>query len=127
MEQERWTTIQVSKFLTDPATGLIGEALVNPADKAKMLEIAQAVVEKAAKLTAACITASVLQSGAGIGKEKPVALNIDGTTYYQTKGLKEAVERYLQQYLEGRYRRFIRLLHVEDAPTIGAAIAGLSE
>lgn len=127
MEQERWTTIQVSKFLTDPATGLIGEALVNPADRARMLEIAQAVVEKAAKLTAACITASVLQSGAGIGKEKPVALNIDGTTYYQTKGLKEAVERYLQRYLEGRYRRFIRLLHVEDAPTIGAAIAGLSE
>ena len=126
LAQPQWTTIQLSKFLADPKGSSIGEVLATGKDRAVMSDLSRAVVEKAAKLTACGITATVLQSGAGTSPERPVALNIDGTTYYQTKGLKEACERYLQHFLQEKRARYVRMLRVEDAPTIGAAIAGLS-
>lgn len=80
---------------------------------------------RTAKLTAINIVAAVIKSGAGTDPEHPICINIDGTTYYKSVGFKEMVETYLLEMLGKRNIAYM-LLHVDDAPIIGAAIGGLS-
>ncbi len=85
-----------------------------------------AVIIRAAKLTAANLAATVIKSGAGTDPRKPVCINADGTTFYKTEYLKKYTEYYLHTYLQLEHKRYYRFVRIDDSPTIGAAIAGLS-
>jgi hexokinase len=85
----------------------------------------RAVVDRAALLTAVNILAAVVKSGAGHDPAHPVCINIDGSTYYKTEGLADRVQNYLSEMLKNR-NLHIRCIQVEDAPIVGAAIAGLT-
>jgi hexokinase len=85
--------------------------------------IMKAVIERAAKLAAVNITATVIKA-VGENYEGPVCINIDGSAYYKTAGLREYTENYLKKMLGIRNIRYA-LVHSEMAPMIGAAIAGL--
>lgn len=85
----------------------------------------RAVVDRAALLTAVNILAAIVKSGVGRDPAHPVCINIDGSTYYKTSGLADRVQRYLSEMLRQR-NLHIRCIQVEDAPIVGAAIAGLT-
>jgi hexokinase len=83
------------------------------------------VIERAALLAAVNVAAAVLRSGAGLSSRHPVCINIDGSTYYKTFGLRSRMERHLQDLLGGRGVHF-QPVRIPDSPLIGAAVAGLT-
>ncbi len=105
--------------------GVLGSEAFTDGDRDIMKTVFGAVVERAALLTAVNIMAAVVKSGAGQDSERPVCINIDGSTYYKTFGLADRVQEYLGRLLDARGLH-IRCVHIEDAPVVGAAIAGLT-
>ncbi len=92
-------------------------------DASALSDIFPEYVKRSAKLTATSLAASVLKSN--YGTEKPVLINVDGTTYYKTKYLKEFTEKYLNEILSF-YGRSAVFIGTENAPVIGSAIGALS-
>lgn len=121
------STIHIDNLTADNGRdiGLLGSEVFTDADREIMKTVFGAVVERAALLTAVNILAAVVKSGAGQDPQRPVCVNIDGSTYYKTYGLANKVQAHLASMLKGRGLH-IRCVHVEDAPVVGAAIAGLT-
>ena len=86
-------------------------------------KIINAIYRRAAKLTAISIAAAVIRSASS--GDKAVCVNIDGSTYYKSIGFREMVEEFLSQIL-GTRKIAYKLIHVDNAPVIGAAIGGLA-
>jgi hexokinase len=99
---------------------------LNDADRRIIMELGETVFCRAAGLVAANVSAAVLRSGAGRDKLHPVCINIDGSTYYKTRSVffKSRVEQGLREILGGRGVHF-ETISVDDAPMVGAAVAGL--
>jgi hexokinase len=55
-----------------------------------------------------------------------VCINADGTTYYKTENLARYTEQYVTEFLQRKHHRYVRFVNIDDSPTIGAAVAGLS-
>ncbi len=98
----------------------------NKSDAVSLWMIIDALIARSAKLTAANLAATILKSGAGTDPRSPVCINADGTTFYKTEYLKKYTEYYLHTHLQLGRRRYYRFVHIDDSPTLGAAIAGLS-
>ncbi len=105
--------------------GVLGSEAFTDADREVMRTIFNAQVERAALFTAINILAAVIKSGAGQDPERPVCVNIDGSTYYYTHQLADKVQAHLEKML-GERGLHIRCIQVDDAPVVGAAIAGLT-
>lgn len=105
--------------------GALGSDEYSEADREIMRTVFKAVVDRAALLTAVNICAAVVKGGAGSDPEQPVCVNIDGSTYYYTFQMPEKVEAYLAPMLKKRGLH-IRSIQIDDAPVVGAAIAGLT-
>jgi hexokinase len=84
-----------------------------------------AVINRAALFAAVNISAAVLKSGGGRSPLHPVCVNVDGSTYYKTEGLRPRAEEYLRHILLSKGISY-RLIRVDDSPLIGAAVAGLT-
>ncbi len=121
------STIHIDNLAADNGRDIdvLGSAVFTDADREIMKTVFSAVVDRAALFTAVNILAAVVKSGAGQDPARPVCINIDGSTYYKTYGLADQVQRYLEEMLRVRGLH-IRCIHVEDAPVVGAAIAGLT-
>ena len=106
----------------------LAAALVNGVDedRATLALLIERMIERAGMLAAMSLTATVLKSGQGLKPEAPVCITAEGTTFYRLKGLKTKTEYYLERYLTERHRRFWKLVEVENATLIGAAVAGLT-
>ncbi len=83
------------------------------------------VIERAGKLTAVNLAATVIQSQAGTDPRHPVCINADGTTYYKTHNLQKYTQWYLHEFLEKKIGRYYEFVSIDQSPIIGAAIAGL--
>jgi hexokinase len=96
-------------------------------DRRTALVLCQAVYLRAALLTAVNIAAAVIRTGAGHDPLHPVAINMDGSTYHRTAAVSFAsrVQGHLRALLEPRGIHY-ELITVEEAPMIGAAVAGLT-
>ena len=98
----------------------------NEEDAAALYRILKAVIERAGKLTAINLTATVLRSGEGMNPRYPVVINADGTTFYKTAFLEFYTRLYLDEILEKKHGRYYEIVRIDNSPTLGAAIAGLS-
>ncbi|MEA2067880.1 MAG: hexokinase, partial [Verrucomicrobiota bacterium] len=105
--------------------GVLGSEAFTDADRETMKTVFSAVVDRAALLTAVNILAAVVKGGEGKDPTRPVCINIDGSTYYKTHQLAGKVQEHLAALL-GERGLHIRCIQVEDAPVVGAAIAGLT-
>ena len=76
-------------------------------------------------MTALNISAAVLKSIDMRSSQQPVCINIDGSTYYKSVGFSGMTEEYLKEFL-GKRGILYKLMHIEDAPLLGAAVAGLT-
>ena len=95
-------------------------------DRRALLAICEPVFARAARLAAANIAAAVIRCGEGRDPLHPVCVTIDGSTYYRTRTgfFKSRVEQGLRDILGARGIHF-ETTFVEDAPVVGAAVAGL--
>ncbi len=120
-------TITMDRFLHSPndRKNIITRCCADDEDAVLAFRLLDGVIERAAKLTAVNLAATVIQSQAGKDPRHPVCINIDGTTYYRTHNLKKYVEWYLHEYLEKEIGRYYEFVTIEQSPILGAAIAGL--
>jgi len=120
-------TIALGRFLENPfePDHLLNGSFRRETDRLRSYLLLQAVVERAAKLSAVNLSATVLQEGGGQNPTRPTAICADGTTLYKTKDLLFLTRSYLQEYLVRRRRRYIEILYRDRAPLIGTAVAGL--
>jgi hexokinase len=124
------TTKDISEFMSGPeaADNLLGKALADTSsnDVATAYCLADALIERAAKLTAANLSSAALKSGKGQNPCRPVCIVAEGTTFYHLKSLRQKVEYYLKQYLVDQKGIAYEIVSVDNATLLGAAIAGLT-
>ena len=107
--------------------GALGAMPFNDGDRRAVMALGKPVFERAAKLAACNICAAVIQTGGGTDPLHPVCVTIDGSTYYRTKAvnLKSLVEQHVRDIL-GPRGLYADLIQIDEAPVIGAAVAGLT-
>lgn len=123
------TTKDVSEFLLRPesADNVLGRALAGAErDVTAVYYLVDALIERAAKLTATNLSSAAIQSGKGHNPCRPVCIVAEGTTFYHLKGLRPKVEYYLKQYLVQHKNIYYEIVSVDNATLLGAAIAGLT-
>jgi hexokinase len=121
------STIHIDNLLAGNGrdTGVLESEAFSNDDRDIMKTVFAAVVDRVALLTAVNILATVIKSGAGRDPESPVCVNIYGSTYYKTYQLADKVQAHLGAMLKV-HGLHVRCIHVDDAPVVGAAIAGLT-
>ncbi len=127
---ETLDTKEIGDYMLDPESGDTPLANVlergSKNDAQTAYHIIDRLIERAAKLSAVALSSVVIQSGKGKDPLHPVCITADGSTFYGLKSLKERVQFYMADFLrecKGHYYEFVK---VENAPLIGAAIAGLT-
>jgi hexokinase len=124
------TTKDISSFLTRPEgrDNPISAALTGATDDdvITLYHIADSLIERSAKLTAANLSSAALKSGKGRNPARPICIVAEGTTFYKLKSLRSKVEFYLKQYLVDKKHVYYEITNIDNATLIGAAIAGLT-
>ncbi len=122
-------TKQVNDFLSAPheegtLAGLLKDA--ENRDGITLYYLLEAMVERSARLVSAILCGMVMKNPPAADPRAPVCISADGSTFFKLKGLKARVECNLRQLLTGEYNRYFEFVSIENAPLIGAAIAGLT-
>lgn len=94
-------------------------------DAGKCTEIINTLIERAAKLVAANLSAVVLRTGKGLSISKPLLITVEGTTFYKMHNLRLKFEGFFNGFLTGERKRYVEFAEVPDSGLIGAALAGL--
>jgi hexokinase len=110
---------EVSRFLAD-GTGPMAERCATDRDRAVLHTVIDRLVERAAKLTAAAVSAVMEEAGMEIGPDKPAVIAAEGTTFHKLCSFRERFERYLRQ--TGKQ---YRLVSADNATLLGAGLAVL--
>jgi hexokinase len=121
------TSEEVNKFVCsiDLPANTLSAVFLSKEDKAAASEIINAMIARAAKLTAASLAAVILKSYKGKSAEKPVLMTIEGTTFYKLLNFQVMFEAYLQGFFSGENRRFYEIVEVPNSSLIGAGIAAI--
>ena len=121
-------TKDVSVFLAHPLgqTDPLSQACDQESDHVTLYYLLDALLERAAKFTAANLCSAVLKSGKGLNPCRPVGIVAEGTTFYKLTSLRPRVEYHLRQYLTEQRGLHWEILNLDNATLIGAAIAGLT-
>ncbi len=113
----------VIDFLEAPETGgTIAHFCREPQDRAVGLQIAHAVIDRAARLICANLSAVLQFSGAG--REAPVCVGIEGEAF-SFAPLREALDTHLQAFTKNTLGLSVRLYQQAEMSTIGAAALAL--
>jgi hexokinase len=83
-----------------------------------------AFVDRSARLATALIAAAVIKSGKGKNPASPVCVVCEGTTFEKTHNLKPRVLAYIDEALAKQRHIYAEIVMLENAITMGAAIAG---
>lgn len=102
------------------------DAAFSEEDREAVVRLCTPVYERAAVLTAVNIASAILKTGEGKDPERPVCVNVDGSTYHRTRTaqFRNLVQYELKDLLEPRGIAY-ELVRVDESPVIGAAVAGL--
>ena len=124
------TLIEMDKFLhapynTDCALGKLVSTTGTDEDADKIFQILDAIVERAARYSAAILTACAIQTGAGKTSTKPICILCDGTTFHKTYMVKARVSAYLDEVLTRQNGIYWKIVSCDNDITLGAAISGL--
>ncbi len=124
------STKEVSDFLSEPEgkSNPLAQALADAPhqDTAMLYYLIDALLERAAKMTAANLSSAAIKCEKGRDPSRPVCIVAEGTTFYHLMSLRQKVEYYLKQYLVDGQGVYYHIATVENATLIGAAIAGLT-
>lgn len=96
------------------------------ADRILVKQLCAPVYARAAVLTAINLASAILKTGEGKDPQRPVCVNVDGSTYYKTltADFQNRVQQELAALLNPRGISY-DLIKVDESPVIGAAVAGL--
>lgn len=117
----------MDQYLRNPEdhSSLLG-ALVPASTKEDMEtfeQILKDVIARSAAIVSALLSASILKSGKGTEENKPICVVANGSTFWKTFGLYEAVCKNLEANLSGDFKRCYKIIKVEDDITLGSCAA----
>ena len=95
----------------------------NDADSCRL--IIETLIDRAARLVAASMSAVILKCGKGRFPGKPVLITVEGTTFYKLHNFRSRFEMYLNEFLTGDRKRYVEFTEVGQSGLIGAALAAL--
>jgi hexokinase len=126
-EMGELTSEEVNNFVCriDLPANTLSTVLLSKEDKESATEIINALITRAAKLTAASLAAVILKTGKGKSADKPVLMTIEGTTFYKMNNFQVMFEAFLQGFFSGENRRFYEIVEVPNSSLIGAGIAAI--
>ena len=116
-------TRDVSDFLSDNSESKLHHSAVTAEDKAKMTQIFEKVIRRAANLTALqiyCLALKCSDSGS------QVCVTVEGTTFYKLPGLRSQTIEFLNFYLTKADITY-KMMNVDDAVMKGCAAIGLQQ
>lgn len=120
------STVHVSHYLNNPfEEGPFLREAFNGDDRRIVYHLFHGVVERAAVLTAINLAAVAVKTGAGTDPLHPICINADGSTFHKVGGFQSLVEARLRRLLEPLGICW-EIIHMDEAPFIGAAVAGLT-
>ncbi len=118
---------EISRFLKQAhGDGLLAGFCQNEVDRETLYHLIDNLEERAARLVIVNFAAILEQLGAGKNPLAPVAITVDGSTYFKSPLLKSKVEYYVMDYLEKELGLYIELIPSDNSNLVGAAIAALT-
>ena len=116
----------LNEFIDAPfGPGVLSQCCANEIDRQHVYFIIDAIFERAARLVAVMITALHIQMNVGKNPVKPLAITIEGSTYYRSRLFREKLNAHLKSYTAEKYEYYSAFLRVENANIIGSALAAL--
>ncbi len=123
-----WTELQtwhVTHFMNNEIDDTpFASAAFSDDDIQIIKELFSAIINRAAVFVAINISAAIIKGNSGKSKDTPCCVNVDGSTFHKLNGFKESVTHHLHQILDDKNIHF-ELVHIDNAPVIGAAVGGL--
>jgi hexokinase len=114
----------VSSIVAGQAAQLAPLAGCAAADLETMRAVLDAVVDRAALLTAINMSSPIVKSVRDHGSRRKYCISADGTVYYKLHSLRQRAENYLAEILKPHGVEH-RIVKIDEAPIIGTAVAGL--
>lgn len=119
--------IDANLFMINPydKQNVLVNCCLHDEDRMALYYIIDAMITRAALLSAVKLCSLILKTGKGKNPCKPVAIVGEGTTFHKLKGYKEKLACYLDSYLIEENQIYYELIDGEDLNLIGTAIAAL--
>jgi hexokinase len=120
---------EVSEYLEAPyGSNTLAQALSTQTqeDHSTLYYLTDFMVERSAKLVALIIAGSIAKNPPLENPCAPVCISAEGSTFFKLHELKSRAECYLRHLLIEKYNQYFEFVKIENAPLIGAAIAGLT-
>lgn len=116
-------TKQISDYLNTccPDNPLEAFRHMPPADAAVFEQLADALLERAARLVTASIAGCLLQTGSGRDAETPVLILMEGSTFVHFTHLKEKILHYVKSEITEKLGFHVVLRELDHAVTYGTA------
>lgn len=117
---------EADAFLCDPLKGNeLARACYDGRDREHLYYLIDNIMERAAALVCTMITAFILQSGSGRSPIEPVAVTMEGSTFYKSLLLRRKLDYYTRSFMNEKKEVYAEYLQVERANLVGTAIAAL--
>ncbi|MDA3730726.1 hypothetical protein PBV87_04325 [Niameybacter massiliensis] len=128
MALENLELIDVSLFVAHPhnSENVLVQCIEEATDCTLMYELIDAMIERAAKISAIKLSACILKTGAGRDQARPVAIVGEGTTFYKLKDYRQKLDFYMRSHLTKEHGHYYEFIQGEDLNLIGTAIAALA-
>lgn len=127
LAHELYTNIVLDSFCAEPSAEALFDGAGTPADIDTALELIRPIYIRAAHFAAINMSAAVIHAARATGKKGCVCINVDGSTFHKTKAIpfRATVEAHMKRLLAPHGLTY-RIIHVDDAPMLGAAVAALT-
>lgn len=120
------TSEEADAFLRNPLQGnVLARACYDGRDREHLYYLIDNVMERAARLVCVMITAYVAQSGSGKSPIEPVAVTMEGSTFYKSLLLRRKLDYHTRSFMNEKHELYVEYLQVDRANLIGTAIAAL--
>jgi hexokinase len=113
-------------FVKDPySEGLLQDLCRDDRDRELIYRIIDSIFERAAQLVSVIFTAVHIKLGKGRNPTKPMAITIEGSTYYKSDMFRNKLHYYVKKFINEEHGFYNEILHVDHANLIGSAMAAL--
>lgn len=117
---------ELDRFLRDAyGDNILANCCATDDDRDHAYFIADDILERAAKLVTIIFTGVFQQMNKGMNPTRPLAITVEGSTFYKSARFRHHLEYYVKSYLNEKKGYYADFLQVEHANLIGSAIAAL--
>lgn len=114
---------ELDGFLALQAPNPLRNLPANDSDLQALTAIAENVFARAAKYVAILLAGFHMKLKAGQDPSQPLAVNMEGSTYYKARFYQEQIQVNRKLYLEDQMGYYAEFLHTDDANLLGSAMA----